>query len=1328
MEYIILLTSLTIICLLESKQPDLDDVRLAFNISCDQRNSKSCQRPSKSLEEIADDVMGRANIDVLIDIKVRKLYLNRAINFSNLRSLTINGEPDMAVIECSFSSNRSDTGIILSDILDEVSLRNLKLISCGSLFKNVFKNNQTFMSALTLVHCSNVVFNLLVLESSRGIGLMIVNHKGGRVNINSSTFRENKLPQEYATTGEHFGGGGVYVLLGNFLSAPHTYTPMTFQFFNCTFLGNVAHTKYYNILFTDIMGKPQDGYGRGGGAYVSVKNGLDHVHMSFIRCEFIANRAFIGGGLSVRINGGSKQDVLEMKNVTVEVHSSLFKHNGCGRINRTYFGGGLHLSFSLFLSLDHSVISDCHYLLRNVSIIENCADVGGGVVYSSDRLSTATTGNSMLFDNCTFKQNTAQIGSALCVTRNPFFRVLYGFAIVPAIKNCYFLENSISKGSQLIQTTAGIGTVYASLSEVQFQGCNHFANNVGSAIYVVNGIVNFHFSSVHFVNNTGLHGGAIALIGSSTIIIGANDYEFIDNKALYQGGAVYVYLIDSTDFISSRSCFIQYRSENNTIFSNYRWNANITFIGNRARDSSSGHAIYATSLHPCQVLISGTPSDPNYELLNISDVFYVEGVNFDSNQMLQPQIATDGAQLHQNRPSPLFVIPGEKYKHGVTITDDFGVKITTLFRASINGRNTNNIQLDPALSSFVRDNIQLRGKPQQIANLNLRTVSPRQSSIRLRVILVDCPPGFKLNINSQCVCNVEAYVGLFKCDSDNFYSHILPGYWAGLLGNESGLVTISPCPFCDYSSSGSNSTTFEVVLPQAIAELDVTVCGETRTGIACGLCQSGYTVHFHSPGSQCKPTEPADCKLGWLFYILSELMPVTAVFITVLVLNISFTSGTVNGFILFSQLLVTLDIDASGIISFPKSAGATIQSWTQGYKAIYGFLNLDYFSFESISFCLWKGATALDMLAFKYVTILYALLLMVTVILIMNQCGGRCLGKICRITTIKTSVVHGISTFLVICYSQCIKVSLSLLIPIDIHPEESSSFRPEARVLLNGNILYFSSEHLRYALPALFCLLSIGLVPPIFLLAYPLLNKVLSTLGCENIKIIDKLSQKLSFYKFKPIFDSIQGCFKDNFRFFAGLYFLYRWIILIVYMNTNGFSAYYTAVGCVFLFILTLHTICQPYISRIHNITDTLLFADLVLINSLSFFNYYRSRTLRGIELGGTVRPATVQLVLIYLPIVVMCVYLVIVLCKSVQKYGCQRRLPSSVSAIFPGKNSKLRKLVRMISTEQDDLVDSDDEEFTHDRHIDERSIDGASGYYLNADNESETIPFSTYT
>ena len=380
---------------------------------------------------------------------------------------------------------------------------------------------------------------------------------------------------------------------------------------------------------------------------------------------------------------------------------------------------------------------------------------------------------------------------------------------------------------------------------------------------------------------------------------------------------------------------------------------------------------------------------------------------------------------------------------------------------------------------------------------------------------------------------------------------------------------------------------------------------------------------------------------------------------------------------------------------------------------------MDFFDSESISFCLWKGASALDVLAFKYITILYRLLLIVAVVWIMNKCGGRCCKKFCRITTIQTSVVHGISTFFVICYAKCVQVSLNLLVPIWL---EKRGFDPPARVWLNGELLYFSKEHLPYALPAIFCLVVIGLFPPALLLAYPLGNRVMTVFGCDNDVIIF-LSQKLSVSNLKPLLDSIQGCFKDNLRFFAGLYFLYRWIIPFTHIIANGFGIYYSVLGGVLLLILTLHTICQPYIKRIHNIIDTLLFVNLILINSLSFFNYYNSRTQWGIQEGVTVSPVIIQLILIYLPLIVVGVYVLTIFLKKIaQPRSCVllNKITAALKFTTRIKVNTLGDLICARSTEDSSKVE---EKEIHDWLMDqERGFTNVHSYHAGGECGSESL------
>ena len=1274
------------------------------NITCDPLASLSnssqtiCQ--NETLPTIANGVQWHSKLR--FNLRVPRLQLNSNLTFNNLKSLAIIGEPSLTTINCN-TGGIGGAGIHIRDICETLTLQNLKLHSCGLLVSHEFKRSRQFISAMTLVQCRGVKISRLFIEGSEGLGIVIMNHLGGHVIINSSNFKDNKLKKEYIDQSLE-GGGGVYIYLGHLqnLSNPLKYSPITLQFNNCTFETNKANTKYYGVIYTNIFGETKTGHGKGGGVAVTITRGISDVHVSFSYCAFVANEAFFGGGLSASTY--RKQSDKVMRNITINIENSVFEDNGCSNVTHTYYGGGVYLSFST--TMNHLVIIDSSYLLKNVSFIRNCAKLGGGVLYFSDNVkgdANQHVNSTIVFEMCTFEQNRACIGSAIMFSPDIFEKLSTGYMyIIPTIKDCCFLENSVSvtihkdKSHPNFGTLSidGIGAIYASQYNFQFQGYNHFESNNGSAIYIVHGIINLQNSSVTFINNTGHDGGAVALMGSSRMIVGPNIYKFINNTANHKGGALYVSMVDITDFTCSRSCFIQY-NDNESIFLSNTWNSTIIFTGNRASNDTAGHAIYATSLYPCEVVNSGNKSQNNFLIINTSEVFRVRGMKFDKDPLLQPQISTDGAILNGSKPLPLKIIPGQEYRHGVTIFNDIHQIVENSFTAVISTK-TKNITIE---SPYVKNKIQLRGDPNQNTTLYLHATSFRRSYITLDVTLVECPPGFELDIHKKCICNAQAYTGLLNCDMENFQSYLKLGHWIGTLKSSDGqehLVT-SGCPLCDFGDKISAAPDEVVSLPQTRSKLDKAVCGETRTGVACGRCTENYTVHFHSPGFLCKPAEPFRCKLGWLFYIFSELLPVTVLFIIVLVFNISFTSGAVNGFVLFSQLLLTQDFYASGIITFSPSIKHNIKKWTQVYRIIYGIFNLDYFNSEPLSFCLWEGASALDMIAVKYITIIYALVLIMIFVCIMNKCGGiLCCSKFCRITTIKTSVIHGISTFLIICYAQSVKVSLYLLSPVSFYSKDNQRFTPKPRVWFNGELLFLGKGHLPYVIPALLCLITLGLIPPVILLAYPMLNKVMALLRCEKCKAIELISQKLIIIsRLKPLLDSIQGCYKDNYRFFAGIYLLSRFSFQLLYMQI-GYLSYYVGVVGFLLFLITIHSISQPYIKRLHNNIDTLLLVNLMLINLLSLFNY--CKICRHTNLQYEVAPAVLQLILIYLPLVVMSMYLLASVCR---RYLCKCKAIAAVSSCLSRqRKNRIKKLVQLMNGNDDTDSEEDLSALEHDRPV----------------------------
>ena len=1133
--------------------------------------------------------------------------------------------------------------------------------------------------------CSDVNIEYLVIMESKGIGLTILSHVGGRLLVVWSNFTMNKLPPELEK--EVLGGGGVYIA-----GFQHdSNQSVSFEFKHCHFGRNTAHTRYFSSFYSDEFGQDRTGYGQGGGMFLAIENDIVHssVNLHITDCTYTENEAFLGAGLSTKI--GRLRHLTAITRVEITIENSIFTSNGCSKSNNTRIGGGAHMSYN---SLSITTEEGIKYTLNNVEFVENCAELGGGVYILSTRFNS--TDNLMVFNNCKFEKNRAHTGSAIDFTPCSFV-ISTGYTLIPVFRNCTFLENVAIINSDLNsgQMTAGIGTLYATLYCIQFEGTNHFVSNTGTALYMVNSIANFSDSNVFFHNNQGERGGAIALIGASALLVGQDkEYSFTSNRALYKGGALYVLLINNHDFTVSQSCFIQFLSGERITLTK-SWNTTISFSNNTAQ---VGEAIFATSLHPCQVINNHTDNKPFYIIVNALEVFTIRGIDVDSNK-----VATAGGRLHRQSDSLPPIIPGRRYKHNITIKDDMNSTVNEPLREIISNKSDCTTILNPNTTYYVGDTIELQERVEKdVLNLCLHTVSGRDSYTTLKVKLEKCPPGFKLE-NRKCECNFADYYGLLGCDND-YHSLLALGLWAGFNNDEDDEMVTSICPrsFCNYnySQTKKQSILSAVLLPWTREELNIAVCGQTRKGILCGECAQGYTTFYHSPNFRCEPVHHIPCKVGWLFYILSELVPVTVVFIIVLAFNISFTSGAVNGFILFSQILLSLNIDASGIITFPHQ-----RLVTELYQLLYGFLNLDFFSIDTLSFCLWPNATALDMLAFKYITIIYALSLVILVIWFMNKCGGRCLGRWWRITTVKSSIIHGISAFLIICYSQSIMVSSSLLNGVELWHKVNSTPPPSVpwRVWQNGNLLYFRGFHLLYALPALFCWLTIGILPPILLVTYPLVNKVLAFFGCEESKIVHLVSCKLPISTLKPLLDSIQGCFKDNLRFFAGFYFIYRWTAPLVNATTSSLGTAYIISEGLLTVMLALHALFQPYQQRVYNVIDTLLFMDLVLINSIAFYHYH---LFQSQESGHTIKrnisvAAGFQMTLIYLPLLIVILYMFVVGCRRVYSLCSKNhghKIQEGSHNLKPGTQpfQRLRAAVHSISSLCGNNISANDEELPH--------------------------------
>lgn len=1218
-----------------SSENGTSDANHSYSIECNP-GTKGCA--SQSLDQIAEIASSEQNRNksFTIYLNISQLTLDAPAKFNGTSKVAILGRGTR--LNCI----TQEVGIEMTKIR-ELRLEDIKIEGCG-LTLQLGTSSIRFRAALHVIWCHDVTIGHTSITHSNGTGINLQRNTGNVV------VRYSNVTDNIRVTAErnHIAGSGVIVYITSSATRGSKY-----HFVNCTFARNLASGIRYNFILSTPHISTSATQGRGGGMRVTVNSRVKNVCVMVVNCTFEKNTGFLGAGMSAEIEGkGTDNAVL--------VQDTIFKGNGCPEtmyLNTTGIGGGIYLSFE-GLNRDNNITNYTLKLTR-VTFDSNCAKLGGGTYFFCDPSRTANTVNQIQFHDCTWQHNYAHTGSAVDITPNIFRRTEVGYLTTPLFRNCKFINNTIypllekNKGHiDIKRQSYGSGTLYSSLTSIEFQSNVLFQGNFGSGIIIVNGNANFSLSNATFTENQGIQGGAILLIGTASMIVGSErSYVFRKNKANDKGGAINSYLVDDTDFLVSRSCFIRYHdsdpAKKGYIIRSSKWTASLKFEDNTALHM--GNAIFATSVLPCRVTrnpntVSNSSLKTDYRMLDVHEIFQPPGINANPNDIVTE--ASVFQRTHSGSNNILRAIPGNPMSLGVRILDDFSNKVQATLTAFIHSSN-GSVEIDSEFSCITEHTIKLNGDVSAKGKLVLQTTGPRKISLTMDVELQPCPPGFKLDKNKECKCRSDLYVGIEMCIGTSAY--LTNGFWAGFINEEFG-TSICPVGFCSYNSS--ELETDVVALPENSSELEEAVCGQNRRGILCGMCQEGYTTFYHSPNFNCRLAEPVSCRLGWMFYFLSELLPVTLLFLFVLILNISFTTGAVNGFILFSQMLDTLQIDASGVIKF----SGPITVLTRGYQIIYGFFTLDLFTTEPLSFCLWKNATVLDMLAFKYITVAYSLLLVISVILFMKYKAAKCFGRYYSITALRNSVIHGLSGFLVLCYAQCINVSFSILYGQDITlaqgTNRSSDQHPVNRVFFNGNITYMGRKHLPYAIPAIMILLVIGVFPPLILLWHPLLNRVFIMLRMEKLWLARCLA---CTSKLKPLLDSFQGSFKDNFRFFAGVYFFYRWVAALTYAIVSKLSLFYTVVQALLIIILVVHSVCQPYQKRWHNILDALLFANLVVINGLTSLHYYSIRV-DGQLHDSTLRTATmnIQVLLIYLPLVYITGYIIVSIlgktcCKTVK-------------------------------------------------------------------------------
>ena len=942
---------------------------------------------------------------------------------------------------------------------------------------------------------------------------------------------------------------------------------------NCTFSSNVySHCKddcNGLSLQTRDSGLYSSTTVNGGGLVIYYNCPIKDKSITIIYCQFNNNVASNDGGAL------NAMFIREVMNNTIQVSNCIFTNNSAvskgGAVSIKLQIGNLKIIYKY-------IFTDCNF-------IGNKAQIGGGLIITVlhpffGRALDASTDSNATFCNCAFDGNEAEVSAAVDINIHTFFH------IVIAIHQCQFKNNILSSSQgETVKSVASVFNV-----AVKFIGITSFSNNSGTALYLINSRVIFHyFSYTEFFNNTSSGNGGAILISDNSMIE-ANDHStllFINNTAVIGGGIC---------TLQSTACFV------------YKHDTNMTFSNNNA-SSGLGHDIFISNLQTCLELY------PSIVIIFSFLHFSSKRLSYKSTGPVEIKIPVTQLAPYPGIPYTINIIQLDQFKNTITDLQRFPISVTLL--------NNTVMKIDISYSIVNDYTIVFKGGSGANDTLLLQTTE-YNATLLVNVSLNQCPPGYIFQ-NGTCHCSHSTslyYYGVLHCVEEK--NAVIAGdLWAGYLESIKFEFVTADCDMslCGYHNSISN-TYGEHVLPLDYSLLNDYVCATYRTGILCGKCITDSTTYLHSPSYQCG--ESTHCQYGPLFYILSEIIPVTCIFLVILFFNINLTSGALYSFIFYSQIVNdTIYQSTNGILSYLFNA----------FKIVYGLFDLDILEIGQLSFCLFKNANIMDLMLIKYLTTLYSLFLIIVTIFVLKFNSYPCIRLCykCGRRNTRGSVVNGLTAFLILCYFHCLIITLHILVPSYVMGEGGTTLKTVP--LYNGELSYMSGKHLRYAIPAIICLIVIVLPPPIILLTEPPLVKMSGALNMKRNAVTYSL-HKLRI-KLKPLLDSFQGCFKDNCRCFAGLFFLYRILLVLipVYMPGNTFWSIIAKEIILFL-ILFFHCLFFPFEKKWHNHLQIFLLVDLLMINmfQLAPFTDYSNT--------GTIIMAVFQLVLMSLPFIYTVAYI----------------------------------------------------------------------------------------
>jgi hypothetical protein len=455
------------------------------------------------------------------------------------------------------------------------------------------------------------------------------------------------------------------------------------------------------------------------------------------------------------------------------------------------------------------------------------------------------------------------------------------------------------------------------------------------------------------------------------------------------------------------------------------------------------------------------------------------------------------------------------------------------------------------------------------------------------------------------------------------------------------LLSITDCPY--FQLNGFNITSYGYInLPGTLAEINDFMCAPmNRRGIVCSDCVSGFGPSVNSFGYKC--IQCSSIWYGILLYTVLELVPMTILYLIVLIFQIRLTSAPMTSFTMYAQFIVTA-IDLARYDSTFKTLlfdiNGELRLDAKIIHTLYGVFNLDFFHYAIPPFCISDKLKPIHIAFLGYISVFYPLLL-----ILLTKCSielhqrsiepfmlvwkpfHKCFSRLRRQWDKNSEIIDVFVTFLYLLYGRCLYQTLVLLNWTAITNFNSIgmaflSYQP----ILDPSIDYGKSHHLLFVIPALVIFIIFNVLPLILLIIYPIK---------PFRKCISKCYTDVDTKVYSCYSNGLNGAYDT--RIFAAFYFILRLIVIFVWTLAQRFVKCYHwfCVGLVFTMSSLIIALVKPYNQTYMNIIDCLILTDLSIIC------YILSQ-----QVLGNVLLLTAKIVIVA-PIIILSVIFILKKCKS---------------------------------------------------------------------------------